>query len=141
MGSKTKQHTRARVIVGDQVEAVLNVERVEVNGFSGEDIKLLETLLQHVATAMRRIQSQQRLEELHEQHSRELVDGVQRASSTARHDLRGPLQTIMNAAYVARAREPRSRYPFPKHRKQNSPQTKGITTSPTKISFKRSRNP
>jgi len=101
MGSKTKQHTRARVIVGDQVVAVLNVERVEVDGFSGEDIKLLETLSQHVATSMRRIQSQQRLEELHKQHSQELVDGVQRASSMVRHDLRGPLQTIMNAANIA----------------------------------------
>jgi PAS domain S-box-containing protein len=89
------------VMVEGEVVAVIDVEGVKTGAFSEEDRKILEILADHVASAMERIQSRRRLEELHEQHNRELVDGVQRVSSMVRHDLRGPLQTIMNAAYIA----------------------------------------
>ncbi|MCW3990202.1 MAG: PAS domain S-box protein [Candidatus Bathyarchaeota archaeon] len=89
------------VMIEGEVVAVIDVEGVETGAFSEEDRKILEILADHVASAMERIQSRRRLEELHEQHNRELVEGVQRVSSMVRHDLRGPLQTIMNAAYVA----------------------------------------
>ena len=36
------------------------------------------------------------------------LDGVQRVSSMVRHDLRGPLQTIMNAAYVSESNPQRT---------------------------------
>ena len=89
------------VMIEGEVVAVIDVEGVETEAFSEEDRKILEILADHVASAIERIQSRRRLEELHEQHNRELVEGVQRVSSMVRHDLRGPLQTIMNAAYVA----------------------------------------
>ena len=90
------------IIIDGEAVGVLNVESLELGAFSSNDLKLLEILADHVASAMRRIQSQQRLDDQKEQHSRELVDGVQRVSSMVRHDIRGPLQTIMNASYVAR---------------------------------------
>lgn len=45
------------------------------------------------------ISDRKQMEEVHERHIAELVKGVQRVSSTVRHDLRGPLQTIVNATY------------------------------------------
>ena len=89
------------VISEGKALAVLNVESEKLGTYDTNDQRLMEILADHVASAMERIQSQRRLEELHEQHNRELVEGVQRVSSMVRHDLRGPLQTIMNAAYVA----------------------------------------
>ena len=89
------------VISEGKALAVLNVESEKLGAYDTNDQRLMEILADHVASAMERIQSRRRLEELHERHSRELVDGVQRVSSMVRHDLRGPLQTIMNAAYVA----------------------------------------
>ena len=88
--------------------AVLNVESEKLGAYDTNDQRLMEILADHVASAMGRIQSQRRLEELHEQHNRELVDGVQRIASMVRHDLRGPLQTIMNAAYVAETKPHRT---------------------------------
>ncbi len=61
---------------------------------------LLELLGNRVASALQRIWSQIELMEIRERHSVELVRGVQRVSSMVRHDLRGPLQTIMNANYL-----------------------------------------
>jgi len=89
------------VISEGKAVVVLNVESEMLGAYDANDQRLMEILADHVASAMERIQSRRRLEELHEQHSRELLDGVQRVSSMVRHDLRGPLQTIMNAAYVA----------------------------------------
>ena len=64
------------------------------------DKQLLELLANHVSSALERISSQTNLMEMRKRHSVELVEGVQRVSSMVRHDLRGPLQTIMNAAYL-----------------------------------------
>jgi len=89
------------VIIDERVEAVINAESEELDAYDSEDKRLAEILADHVASAMGVIQSRRMLEEIHEEHSRELLDGIQRVSSMVRHDLRGPLQTIMNAAYVA----------------------------------------
>jgi len=96
------------VLVEGEVAAVIDVEDVEIEAFSEEDRKILEILAEHMSSAIRRIQSQRKIQELHEVHARELLDGVQRVSSMVRHDLRGPLQTIMNAAYVAESNPERT---------------------------------
>jgi signal transduction histidine kinase len=88
------------VISEGRVVAVLNVESVRLDAFTLRDQQLLELLANHVASALMRIWSQRDLLELRERHSVELVEGIQRVSSMVRHDLRGPLQTIMNANYL-----------------------------------------
>ncbi|MCJ2557354.1 MAG: PAS domain S-box protein [Candidatus Thermoplasmatota archaeon] len=108
MGREMLSELAVPVIVRDEVVAVINVESVELGAFDSNDQRLVEILAEHVASAIDRIQSQRRLDELRERHTRELVAGVQRISSMVRHDIKGPLQTIMNAAYIAN-REPEKR--------------------------------
>jgi signal transduction histidine kinase/FixJ family two-component response regulator len=108
MGRELLSELAVPVVLGDEVVAVINVESVELGAFDSNDQRLVEILAEHVASAFERLQSQQSLVELHERHNRELVAGVQRISSMVRHDIRGPLQTIMNAAYIAN-REPEKR--------------------------------
>ena len=108
MGRELLSELAVPVVVRDEVVAVINVESVELGAFDSNDQRLVEILAEHVASAIERIHSQRRLQELHKRHNLELVAGVQRISSMVRHDIRGPLQTIMNAAYIAN-REPEKR--------------------------------
>ena len=64
------------------------------------DQKLLETLSIHVSSAIYRIHEIDRIKEQEERKSKELMDGANKLVSMVRHDLRGPLQTIQNAAYL-----------------------------------------
>jgi PAS domain S-box-containing protein len=88
------------VVIDGRVIAVIDIESVELGAFDSNDQRLVEILANHIASAINRIYSQQRLEELREKQHDELVGGIQRVSSMVRHDLRGPLQTIMNATYL-----------------------------------------
>ena len=71
-----------------------------------------ETNSSHYRVLVRRIRSvvekKSSDRELRERHNLELVAGVQRTSSMVRHDIRGSLQTIMNAAHIANS-EPEKR--------------------------------
>jgi signal transduction histidine kinase len=87
------------VVLDGEVVVVLNLENVEVNAFDVVDQKLLETLSVHVSSAIYRIHEIDRIRE-QEEKSRELMDGANKLVSMVRHDLRSPLQTIQNAAYL-----------------------------------------
>jgi PAS domain S-box-containing protein len=88
------------VILDGVVEVVLNLENVETNAFDVVDQKLLETLSIHVTSAIYRLHEIDRVKEQEEQKARELMEGANKLVSMVRHDLRGPLQTIQNAAYL-----------------------------------------
>ena len=88
------------VILDGEVEVILNLENVETNAFDIVDQKLLETLSIHVASAIYRLHEIERIKEQEEKKARELMEGANKLVSMVRHDLRGPLQTIQNAAYL-----------------------------------------
>jgi PAS domain S-box-containing protein len=88
------------VILDGKVEVVLNLENVEINAFDIVDQKLLETLSIHVASAIYRLHEIERIKQQEELKARELMEGANKLVSMVRHDLRSPLQTIQNAAYL-----------------------------------------
>jgi len=99
-GSLTRSELVVPVKVEDNVVAVINVESNVNNAFSKDDLSILELFAEHVASAFERLWSQRKRIEMREQHNRELLEGVQMVSSMVQHDLRSPLQTIMNASYM-----------------------------------------
>ena len=88
------------VILDDEVVAVLNFESQKTDAFDEVDQKLLETLAVHVSSAIYRIREIDRIKRQEEEKAKELMDGANKLVSMVRHDLRGPLQTIQNAAYL-----------------------------------------
>jgi len=88
------------VILDGKVEVVLNLENVETNAFDVVDQKLLETLSIHVSSAIYRLHEIDRIRRQEAEKTRELMEGANKLVSMVRHDLRGPLQTIQNAAYM-----------------------------------------
>ncbi len=114
------------VIIDGRVEAVINIESVELGAFDSNDQRLVEILADHVASAINRIRRMEELEhaiedrELAERElleytetlnvavvekTREVLD-LERLSAAGKvaamvgHDLRGPLQTIKNSLYL-----------------------------------------
>ena len=88
------------VILDGEVVAILNFESLETNAFDEVDQKLLETLAVHVASSIYRIREVDRVKRQEEEKAKELMEGANKVVSMVRHDLRGPLQTIQNAAYL-----------------------------------------
>ena len=95
------------VVIEDTPCGVINMESTELGAFTDEDKKLSEIFAKHVASAIDRLEKVSELERLVEEKTRELLDAemIAAAGSVAAmvgHDLRGPLQTIKNAAYILR---------------------------------------
>jgi PAS domain S-box-containing protein len=88
------------VVLDGEVVVILNLENVEKNAFDYVDQKLLETLAVHVSSAIYKIREFDRIKEQEERKTKELMEGANKMVSMVRHDLRGPLQTIQNAAYL-----------------------------------------
>ena len=101
MGSQTSlSELDVPVIVEGKTVAVLNVEQDRTDAFNEDHKTLLETLASHVSTAMYRLQKEKQLEEMSQNHIKDLVKNYQRISTMVRHDLRAPLQAIFNASEI-----------------------------------------
>ena len=74
-------------------------DRLE-NQFIEEDMNLLEVFGGHVGSAIQGIRHEEALHERQEDEIRMILEGAGRVSSMVRHDLRGPLQTVKNAAFI-----------------------------------------
>ncbi len=79
---------------------MINLESREKAAFSELDQRLVEAYAKHVASAMERLKQIAKLREIQEDHTVELIQGADRVTSMLRHDLRGPLGTIKNAAFM-----------------------------------------
>jgi PAS domain S-box-containing protein len=88
------------VMLDGEVIAVLNLENLKKDAFDDVDQKLLETLAIHVGSAIYKIREIDRIREQEERNTKEMMEGAHKVVSMVRHDLRGPLQTIQNAAYL-----------------------------------------
>ena len=88
------------VILNRSVIGVINLESISLASFSETDVKIVENLALHVASAYERIYSLKKILEHEEEKTRELLSGADRIIGMVRHDLRGPLQTIRTVNYL-----------------------------------------
>ena len=101
MGSPTSlSELDVPVVVQGKSFAVLNVDQDKVDAFNEDYQTLLETLANHVGTAIYRLQKEKELEEISKKHIKDLIKNYQRISIMVRHDLRAPLQAIFNASEI-----------------------------------------
>ncbi len=88
------------VILGDKVVGVLNVEGESTNMFTEDNLRALKLLAIHVSTAIDRLYRQHEVEMLRDEQFNALIEGYRKTSAAVRHDLRSPLQTVINAVSV-----------------------------------------
>ena len=101
-GTQTRSELAVPVKVGGEVVAVINVESTEAAKFTAEDKVLVETMAQHVTSAFERIRRLEDVQKMERARAREAVESAAKIGSMVRHDLRGPLSAIKNAAYLLR---------------------------------------
>lgn len=68
--------------------------------FNENQSRLLEIFSNHIASAVHSIKDEQTKRELQREEIQRILEGAGRVSNIVRHDLRSPLQTIKNAAYI-----------------------------------------
>ncbi len=88
------------VILKGTVIGIINLESTSLGSFSETDVKIVETLALHVATAHDRIDILKKTLEQESEKTKELLNGADRIIGMVRHDLRSPLQTISTANYL-----------------------------------------
>lgn len=64
------------------------------------DIKLLELCTLYTSSAIERMNHERQIRDMRRAHTIEMLNGVSMVTSQVRHDLRTPLTTIKNAAYL-----------------------------------------
>jgi PAS domain S-box-containing protein len=109
-----KGNTKARsglavpAILDGEVVAVLNVESNEVNDFTEDDRKLLETLTHHVAFAFNRIKKPSKYQSEGAEKKRRLnyalgvLDNAEKVTTLVGSDLQRNLLSILNATGILR---------------------------------------
>ena len=92
------------VVIEDRVLGVLNVESLQLNAYSEDDAKLMETLAQHVGATMVRLSAEEDKKELEREvfvrqvqveQEQELSSMKTQFISTATHELRTPVTSIL----------------------------------------------
>lgn len=90
------------IILGEKVVGVLNVEGKNPNMFTENHVQALKLLAIHVSTAIDRLNKQNEVKRLRDERFNALIEGFRKTSAAVRHDLRSPLQTVINAVSVLR---------------------------------------
>ena len=88
------------VILNGIVIGVINLESLSSGSFNETDVKIVENLALHVASAHERIDSLKSALKREVEKTKELLNGADRIIGMVRHDLRGPLQTIRTVNYL-----------------------------------------
>lgn len=88
------------IILGEKVVGVLNVEGKDINMFTEDSVQALKLLAIHVSTAIDRLNRQHEVKRLRDEQFNALIEGFRKTSAAVRHDLRSPLQTVINAVSV-----------------------------------------
>ena len=90
------------VVTNGEVVGVLNMESLELDYFDASHVSLAEALASHVSSNLERLKHFKEVQEMERTRAREAVESVAKIGSMVRHDLRGPLVAIGNAAYLLR---------------------------------------
>ncbi len=90
------------VILEGEPIAVLNLENLKPNGFTSEDIQMIEILADHLGSAIQRINSVKDLSEMREEHLFELIGGIDKICKSVQMDLKGPIHGLINSSYLLR---------------------------------------
>lgn len=99
-GTRPRSELAVPVKVGGEVVVVINIESTEVAKFTEMDRILVEIMAQHVASVLEKMRRLEEVQEMERTKAREAVESVAKIGSMVRHDLRGPLAAIGNAAYL-----------------------------------------
>lgn len=107
--TKAKSGLAVPAIINGETVAVLNVESNEVNDFTEDDRKLLETLAYHVGFAFNRIKTptsnENRIEKTEKlNYALEVLDNAERVSNLVGGDLRRNILSILNATGILKTR-------------------------------------
>ncbi len=89
------------VKAGGRCVGAINLEDARPAAFTEGDQRMMELLALHVGTALELMEEKRQLQEKQVNETRELLEGANRISGMVRHDLRGPLQSIKNATFLA----------------------------------------
>lgn len=96
------------VVVDGETAAVLNVESLELNDFTEDDRKLLETLSYHVAYAVSRVTGRKPGMEAEKavrlDYALGRLDDAEKVDALVQSDLKGSLRSIKNASGILRDR-------------------------------------
>ena len=89
----------------DSIIGVINVESADPDAFDDHDADLIETLAAHAVSSLRRIKEKQSLEDKVKEQTDKLLETERfsahgQIAAMVAHDLRSPLQTIRNSAYM-----------------------------------------
>jgi PAS domain S-box-containing protein len=94
------------VVVEGETAAVLNVESMELNDFTEDDRKLLETLSYHVAYAVSRVTGRKPGSEAEKavrlDYALGRLDDAEKVDTLVQGDLKGSLRSIRNASGILR---------------------------------------
>jgi len=94
------------VVIEGETAAVLNVESLELNDFTEDDRKLLETLSYHVAYAVSRVTGRKPGSEAEKavrlDYALGRLDDAEKVDSLVQGDLKGSLRSIRNASEILR---------------------------------------
>ena len=86
--------------------ALVVIESFLVNDFMAQDMNILSLLADYVATTIKRLEYSRSMNNINEDVSKETINDLQKITQRFSHDLRGPLQTINNSAYMLRRSNP-----------------------------------
>ena len=86
--------------------ALVVIESFSVNDFMAQDMNILSLLADYVATTIKRLEYSRSMNNINEDVSKETINDLQKITQRFSHDLRGPLQTINNSAYMLRRSNP-----------------------------------
>ena len=85
-----------------KIVALIIIESVTHNDFKAQDMNILSLLADYVAATIQRLDYSRSLNNINEDVSKETINDLQKITQRFSHDLRGPLQTINNSAYMLR---------------------------------------
>lgn len=97
---KNKTMALIPIIVEGKVIGILALFQLQFRPLTNKDLNLMEIFGGHIASAIFSLKQNEKLKEIQVEEIKQILEGAGRVSSMVRHDLRGPLQTIRNAAYI-----------------------------------------
>lgn len=92
------------IIVERNVIGTLALFQNKIREFTKDDLNLLEIFGGHIASAVTSFKQNETLLEMQAEEIKRILEGAGRVSSMVRHDMRGPLQTIRNAAHIMKTK-------------------------------------